>query len=75
MFLKKNAQHKNLKAKQSAKEKYEEAKAEYERLKSKPNKTKEDSKARDTAEKQMKHWQKKAQETGENHSRNAKGNR
>lgn len=71
----KNGQHKNLKAKQSAGEKYEEAKAEYERLKSKPGKTKEDVKARDAAEKQMKHWKKKADETGENHSRNAKGSR
>ena len=71
----KNGQHANLKAKQSAGEKYEEAKAEYERLKSKPGKTKEDVKARDAAEKQMKHWKKKADETGENHSRNAKGTR
>ncbi|MDR6489834.1 RHS repeat-associated protein [Chryseobacterium vietnamense] len=71
----KNGQHKNLKAKHSAGEKYEEAKAEYERLKSKSGKTKEDVKARDAAEKQMKHWKKKADETGENHSRNAKGSR
>ena len=32
-------------------------------------------KARDAAEKQMRHWKKKADETGENHSRNAKGAR
>lgn len=69
----KNGKHKNQQAKQSAQEKYEISKKEYERLKSIPNKTKADVKARDVAEKQMKHWQKKAQETGENHSQKAKG--
>ncbi|MCY1663877.1 RHS repeat domain-containing protein, partial [Chryseobacterium sp. SL1] len=71
----KNAQHANLKAKQSAGEKYEEAKKSHDSLKSKPNKTKEESKLVEKLKKQVEHWRKKAQETGENHSRNAKGNR
>lgn len=66
-------QHKNQKAKQSAQETYEKFKTEYSTLKSKPNKTKADKQAMTKAETQMKHWQKKAQETGENHSQKAKG--
>jgi hypothetical protein len=71
----KNAQHANLKAKQSAGEKYEEAKSKLDSISRKPNKTKEDNKLKAQLEKQVKHWKAKAQETGENHSRNAKGNR
>lgn len=69
----KNAQHKNQKAKQSAQEKYEQFKDEYYNLKSTPNKTKADKQAMTKSETQMKHWHKKAQETGENHSQKAKG--
>jgi RHS repeat-associated protein len=69
----KNDQHANQKARESAKEKYEAAKKQYQDLNSKPNKTKEDIKARDQAEKQMKHWKQKMDNTGENHSRKAKG--
>lgn len=71
----KNGQHANLKAKQSAGEKYEEAKSQLDSISRKPNKTKEDNKLKTQLEKQIKHWKAKAQETGENHSRNAKGNR
>lgn len=71
----KNGQHANLKAKQSAGEKYEEAKNKLDSISRKPNKTKEDNKLKAQLEKQVKHWKAKAQETGENHSRNAKGNR
>ncbi|MGE8513892.1 MAG: RHS repeat-associated core domain-containing protein, partial [Chryseobacterium culicis] len=71
----KNGQHKNLKAKQSAGEKYQEAKAEYEKLRTKPNKSKEESKMVEKLKKQAEHWKRKADETGENHSRNAKGTR
>ncbi|MBT2622609.1 DUF6443 domain-containing protein [Chryseobacterium sp. ISL-6] len=71
----KNGQHANLKAKQSAGEKYEEAKSKLDSISRKPNKTKEDNKLKVQLEKQVKHWKAKAQETGENHSRNAKGNR
>ncbi|GEN67605.1 DUF6443 domain-containing protein [Chryseobacterium rhizosphaerae] len=71
----KNGQHANLKAKQSAGEKYEEAKSKLDSISRKPNKTKEDNKLKTQLEKQVKHWKAKAQETGENHSRNAKGNR
>ena len=69
----KNAKHANQKARESAKDKYEAAKKEYDALKSKPNKTKEDTQARDAAEKQMKHWKQKMDNTGENHSQKAKG--
>jgi len=71
----KNGQHKNLKAKQSAGEKYEEAKKKLDSISRKPGKTKEDNQLKKQLEKQVKHWKAKAEETGENHSRNAKGNR
>ncbi len=71
----KNGQHANQKAKQSAGEKYEEAKAKHDSLRSKPNKTKEEAKLVEKLKKQVEHWKRKADETGENHSRNAKGNR
>ncbi|MCY0968857.1 DUF6443 domain-containing protein [Chryseobacterium wangxinyae] len=71
----KNGQHANLKAKQSAGEKYEQAKSKLDSISRKPNKTKEDNKLKTQLEKNVKHWKAKAQETGENHSRNAKGNR
>jgi RHS repeat-associated protein len=58
----KNAQHANQKARDAAKEKYETAKKELDQLKSKPNKTKED-----------KEQIQKMDNTGENHSRKAKG--
>lgn len=69
----KNAQHKNQKAKESAQGEYEKANAEYNRLKSKPNKTPQDKKDLKKAENQRNHWKKKADETGENHSQKAKG--
>jgi len=69
----KNAQHKNQKAKESAQGEYEKANAEYNRLKSKPNKTPQDKKDLKRAENQKNHWKKKADETGENHSQKAKG--
>ncbi|WP_250253694.1 RHS repeat-associated core domain-containing protein [Chryseobacterium sp. Marseille-Q3244] len=69
----KNGQHKNQKAKQSAEQEYEQALGEYNRLKSKPNKTPQDKKDLKKAENQKNHWKKKADETGENHSQKAKG--
>ena len=58
----KNSQHANLKAK-------------FKEINSKPQKTPEDIKLREKLSKQVKHWQQKKDFTGDNHSRNAKGNR
>jgi hypothetical protein len=69
----KNAQHKNEKAKESAKDKYENAKKQYDELNKKKGKTKEDNKELDKLEKQVKHWKSKADDTGENHNQQAKG--
>ncbi len=71
----KNSKHANQKAKESAKDKYESAKANYEKYEHKANRTPEDKKMRDNYKKQMDHWKRKMEYTGENHSRNAKGNR
>ncbi len=69
----KNSAHANQKAREAAKERYEKAKAEYEALKSKPNKTSEDKAAEKKLEKQVKHEKQKMDNTGENHSKKAKG--
>ena len=71
----KNGKHSNQKARESSSEKYNNAKSQYEELKSKPNKTSEDKKAMEKAKKQMDHWKNKQDFSGENHSQNAKGNR
>jgi RHS repeat-associated protein len=71
----KNSPHANQKAKASAQEQYEIKKAEYEALKSKPNKTKEEAKLVTKLKAQVDHLKRKADFNGENHSRNAKGNR
>ncbi|MGJ8661627.1 MAG: RHS repeat domain-containing protein, partial [Bacteroidota bacterium] len=71
----KNGQHANQKAKQSALEKYESLKKEFESLRSKPNKSKSDNALLKKLEKQVKHLKQKADYGGENHSRTAKGNR
>jgi RHS repeat-associated protein len=69
----KNGKHKNKKAKDSAKQKYEEWKKEVARLQNVKNKNKNDVQKLKDAEKQMKHWKKKADENGENHSQKHKG--
>jgi RHS repeat-associated protein len=71
----KNAAHKNMKAKEAAKSKYEESKSLYEKLKSTPNKTKDVKKEMEKVKKQMDRNKQKMDEVGETHSRNAKGNR
>ena len=71
----KNSQHANPKAKSSAEQKYQEAKKKFDELDKKPNKSPEDKKVSNYWEKQMKHWKSKQDFSGENHSRNAKGNR
>jgi len=71
----KNSTHANQKAKASAKEQYEAKKAELDALKSKPNKSPQDKKDLVKLENQVKQLKSKADFNGENHSRNAKGNR
>jgi len=71
----KNSQHANQKAKSSAEQKYQEAKKKFDELDKKPNKSPEDKKEFNYWERQMKHWKMKQDFSGENHSRNAKGNR
>ena len=71
----KNSKYANLDAKISAKAKYEDAKKSYETYKHKQNILPEEKKLRDTYKKQMIHWKKKMDFTGENHNQNAKGNR
>ena len=71
----KNAQHKNQKQKDVAKTKYEQAQKDYNNLKSKPNKTKTDKKQLQKLMNQRDNYKRKMDDTGENHSRNAKGNR
>ena len=71
----KNSQHANLKAKASAKEKYETTKKQYDDMRSKPNKNPEDKKLEASYKKQMEHWKARMEFSGENHSQNAKGNR
>jgi hypothetical protein len=70
----KSGKHANPKAKQSANEKYQEAKTEFEKLNSKVNKTPEEKAALEKWRTQMKHWQKKKDWGGEQHSQKHKGN-
>ena len=71
----KNSSHANQKAKSSAEQKYQEAQKRYQELKTKSNKTVEEARTVDRLRKQAKHWKKEKDFSGENHSRNAKGNR
>lgn len=70
----KNGKHANANAKESALDKYNNFKKEFDSLKSKPNKTKDDKKAMEKARKQMVHWKGKADFSGENHNQRKKGN-
>jgi hypothetical protein len=67
-----NGQHANQDRKESAKAKHETAKEKYDRLKAKTNKTPEDKKALQDAQREMEHLKRKADATGENHSQKAK---
>jgi hypothetical protein len=69
----KNAQHANPKARDAAEERYKAAKREYETMKSKPNKTKEDKKALGKLKTTAEHEKKQMDFTGENHSGKGKG--
>lgn len=64
----------NQKAKISAGQKYERAKERFNQLDKTRNKTPEQKNERDAAKREMDHWKKKQDFSGENHSRNAKGN-
>ena len=69
----KNSSHANQKARDSAQQRYENTKAEYDKLKTKPNKTQQESKEVERLKKQVTHEKQKMDNTGENHSRKAKG--
>jgi RHS repeat-associated protein len=71
----KNSQHANPKASKAAGEEYQKVKKKYDELKSKANKTKEDKIEKDKLKKQVEHLKRIQDFPGENHSRNAKGNR
>ena len=71
----KNSKHANKKAKDSASAKYEQAKAKYDELNNKTNKSPEDKSLLERLRREYKHWEYKKNYTGENHSRNAKGNK
>lgn len=71
----KNSPHANQKAKETAGQKYQDAKSQYDELNSKPNKTPDDKKQLKRLENQVNHWKRKQDFSGENHNQNAKGNR
>jgi hypothetical protein len=68
-----NDKHANPDTKASAEQKYEEARAAWQKLKSKPNKTPAEKQLQQQLEKQVKHWKKKKDWGGENHSQKHKG--
>ena len=69
----KNGQHANQKARDAAEKRYQEAVKKRDEMRAKTNKTKEDRKELDKLERQVKHEKQKMENTGENHSRQAKG--
>jgi RHS repeat-associated protein len=71
----KNSPHANQKAKEAAEQEYNEVEQEYDNLKSKPNKTPDDKNKLEKLKRSLKLLKDKMDFKGENHSRNAKGNR
>ena len=69
----KNGKHVNQKAVASAKVKYESIRESYQQLKQKSNKSKADKQTLKKLQRQLKHWQKKKDFKGENHSQRQKG--
>lgn len=69
-----NEKHANPDARSRAEEEYEKAKEEFEKLRTKRDKSKEDVQELNELKKRMKHWQKKKDWGGENHSQKHKGN-
>ena len=68
-----NGKHANQDAKSSADNQFEKISEEYEKLKIKPGKTKEDIALLKKLKKQVKHWRNKKDWTGEHHSQKSKG--
>jgi small-conductance mechanosensitive channel len=68
----KSDKHKNQDSIESARKKLDEAKDKYKSLRSKVNKTKADKENEARLLKEIKHWKKKADETGETHWRKGK---
>jgi hypothetical protein len=69
----KNAQHANMDKKAAAQARYEELKAEYQQLRSTPNKTPEVKATMEKTERAMKKAKQEMDFSGENHSQRAKG--
>ena len=71
----KNSPHANQKKKEENGDRYEEYKREYDKLKSSPNKTPEVKKQIEKLKRQMNRANERRNFSGENHSKNHKGNR
>jgi len=71
----KNSPHANQKKKEANGDRYEEYKRQYDKLKSSPNKTPEVKKQIEKLKRQMNRANERRNFSGENHSRNHKGNR
>jgi hypothetical protein len=74
-----NGKHANPKARESAEQNYQRVKEEIDRLQNprpgrSPEKTPEEKELLKKLQKQLEHWKRKKDWTGENHSRKAKGN-
>ena len=69
----KNAQHANMDKKATAQARYENLKAEYQKLRGTPNKTPEVKAAMEKTERAMKKAKQEMDFSGENHSQRAKG--
>ena len=71
--LGKNGKHANADARKSAEEQFEKVKQEYDQLFSKTKKSNKDIQTLDKMKKQVEHWRKKKNWTGEQHSQKHKG--
>ena len=69
-----NGKHANEKAREAAERQLEKLKQGFDKLNAKTSKTKSDNAALQKLDKQLKHWRKKKDWKGENHSRKHKGN-
>lgn len=69
-----NEQHANQKARESAEQQLEKLKQAFDKLNAKTSKTKSDNATLQKLDKQLKHWRKKKDWKGENHSQKHKGN-
>ena len=69
-----NESHANQKARERAEEEYQKAKDALGKMEEKIQKTKEDNKMLEKLRDKVKHWKKKKDWKGENHSQKNKGN-